>query len=98
MVINNCRVITDVDVQHDRIKSNHEFWGILGVQEAEWKALVGSVKEHPHSTSSINYQRDLAARQTSQTVENLVPWEFYSLCYQHCVVPILVIVLHEWNE
>lgn len=61
------------------------------------EARVGSAQEHPHSTSSINYQRDVAARQTSQIVENLVPYEFYSLWYQHCVVPILVLVLHVWQ-
>lgn len=71
--------------------------GGVGVQEAEWKALVGSAKEHPHGTSSINYQdgyqRDVASRQTSQMEENLVPCEFYSLCYQHYVILILVLVL-----
>lgn len=49
------------------------------------EARVGSAQEHPHSTSSINYQRDVAARQTSQIVANLVPYEFYSLCFQHCI-------------
>lgn len=74
-------------------------WGRGGLecQETEWQALVGSAKEHPHGTSSINYQggyqSDVASRQTSQMEETLEPPEFYSLCYQHCVVLRSVLVL-----